>query len=279
METQARSALQEIEIEFGTAEMEGWLEDRYATLEIKSRQKILTVEHLIPLEFAGQSKAHQLRGMANFYFSKYRSEKTASDLDRSLYYALLAAEKGERQFQYLNDLGFIYMELAEKNKRFPEEAITNFNESRAKNPAQQRCYYNLSVIFIQEAAEKRKARSLKEYSALLNQVNDLLVTALKHIKWEHRASPEISSLVHYNLSCCLCRIDEIQPAPLKNTRTHFLDEAIKHLRLASGFKPTRLQTVNDDFTEPEGDLCSLARNGFYTKPVEEARANFAKNWT
>jgi hypothetical protein len=87
MEEQARRALEELEVMFGAEE---WLEDRYARLEIVRRQRILTVEHLIALEFTGPATAPQLRGMANFYSSKYTAEKLPSDLDRALYYTLLA---------------------------------------------------------------------------------------------------------------------------------------------------------------------------------------------
>jgi cell division protein FtsL len=119
MEDQARRALGELEDMFSEEE---WLSDRYAELEIGRRQHILTVEHLIALEFAGPSTPPQLRGMANFYFSKFTTERLASDLDRALYYALLASSRGGEKFQYKNDLGPIYMDLADRDPKYRIQA-------------------------------------------------------------------------------------------------------------------------------------------------------------
>jgi hypothetical protein len=276
IETQARNALSSIETTFGAAAAEEWLDDRYAILGIADRQRILTVEHLIALEFAGRATAPQLRGMANFYYSKYKFEGLRSDLDRSLYYALLGAERGNNRFQYLNDLGFIYMELAERNAQFMGEAVRLLNDSKGKQPHQQRCYYNLAVIRLDEAKKERENKDQQEELRLLEVVKALLTTALQEKNWESQPSAELVSLVHYNLACCLCLIYAATATQPATVATPMLDEAMKHLKEACKSTKTKLATLDGDLEiKTNGDLCALVKSPHYAGEVKATRDAFA----
>ncbi|MGH9851888.1 MAG: hypothetical protein ACREBD_18785, partial [Blastocatellia bacterium] len=73
-----------------------WRERLYEQLGVQQRQRLLSVENFIGLEFleSGGNIAGDLRLMGNFYASKYVSEgRTNSfDLDRAQYYLELARE-------------------------------------------------------------------------------------------------------------------------------------------------------------------------------------------
>lgn len=111
------------------------------------------MEHLIALEFLGPSTARELQGMGRFYFGKYQLEKLDADLDRALYYSLLAVDRGNNHFPYLNDLGRLYGAPGQKDK-----AIAELQESKKKERKQQRCYYNFpSSISSRPCPRERKA--------------------------------------------------------------------------------------------------------------------------
>lgn len=279
MEAQARSALRDIEITFGSSGFEEWLQDRYLKLDIQTRQRILTVEHLIAMEFVGPSTAPELRQMAGFYFSKFKAEGLVSDLDRALYYSLMAAEKGKRKFQYLNDLGFIYMELAETDNSHWDQAVSCLRESETKQPSQQRCYYNLGVIYFFGSLRKRKSGDLNNFFLLLERARESFATALAYANWEFKPSPELGSLIHYNMACCFSRMAEKDLAASLADKTALLDQAVGHLEAASKFKQTKLETVTLDFTEPDGDLCILVKNPHYAAAAQAALEAFKQAWS
>ena len=92
--------------------------------------------------------------MGRFYFGKYQLEKLDADLDRALYYSLLAVDRGNNHFPYLNDLGRLYGALGQKDK-----AIAELQESKKKERKQQRCYYNFpSSISSRPCPRERKAK-------------------------------------------------------------------------------------------------------------------------
>ena len=155
LEVQAQSGLLAIESMFGP---EDWFEDRYTNLEIGERQQILTVEPLIALEFAGRTTAPQLRGMANFYYSKFKVDNLASDLDRAHYYAKLALDRGNDKFQYLNDYALILDELSNRNPKYIRDANDTWARSLRREPAQQRCYHNLGINIYWRVSERGMGR-------------------------------------------------------------------------------------------------------------------------
>jgi hypothetical protein len=278
IEKEASRALRELEVMFGA---EDWLDDRYASLEISDRQRILTVEHSIALGFAGRSTAPQLRGMANFYHSKYKAEKLAPDLDRALYYALAASEKSEYKFQYLNDLGLIYADLAvrDKDARHRQSAARHFKQSKEAQPAQQRCYYNISILLYEEAMNARKDEEIEQYNRLLDDVRRLLTAALRNKNWELDANAQLSSLIQYNLACCLCRIADLEPSSALR-KDPLLDKACEHLENASNFRQTKREVLHHDLSNREdGDLYSLGQNQHYAAWLARIRANFERSWT
>jgi hypothetical protein len=271
MESQARRALKELEMMFGAAE---WQEDRYGNLDIERRQRILTVEHLIALEFTGPATAPQLRGMANFYASKFTFENLPSDLDRALYYGLLAVTRGKDGFQYLNDLGLIYIDLAARDHMYLALAKESFQHSKQKTPSQQRCYYNLGTMYINEAVALLKEGEVGKGRDLLIKACAELRTALGHKNWEKTVSPELTSVIHYNLACSLCRLAQ-GAAPSEGQSTE-LDEVVAELELASAYKQTKPTTFDRDLKN--GDLQGLHRNRFYAQKVDGLTARFKKMW-
>jgi hypothetical protein len=274
LETQAQHGLEAIEVMFGP---EDWLDDRYSTLEISERQQILTVEPLIALEFAGRTTAPQLRGMANFYFSKFKVEDLVCDLDRALYYAKLALERGNEKFQYLNDYALILDALANKDPKYAQPANDAWVKSSRKEPAQQRCYYNLSVnIYLAGQRARREGNSIEWWNAL-ETARKLMETALTHPNWEVNPSPELASLIHYNLSCCLCREAERDPRTFRR-RNNLLDDAIVHLEIASRHKQTKPSSLRDDVTKTDGDLYAIAHHPVYAEEMDKIVRNFERAW-
>jgi tetratricopeptide (TPR) repeat protein len=275
MEEQVRHVLDKLEDMFGAEE---WEEDRYARLSLAKRQDVLTVEPLIALEFTGPTTVAQLRGMANFYSSKFTAEKLPYDLDRALYYALLASQrgKGKFQFKYLNDLGLIYMDLGDRDREFLKDAKESFLQSKQNHPDQQRCYYNLGTMYVNEAVAELKQGRKEPAKTLLNKACEELITTLSYENWESGPSPELTSVVRYNLACCLCRLAEDAAPP--QGQSDRLDEVVSYLQSVSKYKQTKPATLYDDLDLADGDLHTLQCNRFYEPAVKAIRAAFEKTW-
>jgi cell division protein FtsL len=273
IEEQARSVLSFTNDIFCEDE---WVEDRYKSLDIELRQRILTVEYLIALEFAGLATAPQLRGMANLYFSKYSAEKLECDLDRALYYAGLAAKRGSDGFQYKNDLGFIYMDLAVRDPKFWSLAETSLLASKKKKPAQQRCYYNLGILYADKADSILKAGDTGGAIELFTKACKELRTAMQQKDWETKPNLNLTSAAHYNLACFLSRLALLSELPPGHSAT--LDEAVAHLKSASQIKQTKLSTLDSDLKADSGDLAALARNHLYAQQVQEIHDAFQRLW-
>lgn len=270
MEKQARKALAELE---GMFTAEEWLDDRYERLGAERRQQLLSVEHLIVLEFAGPTTAAQLRGMANFYESKYTAEKLPSDLDRAVYYALMAADRGKYRFPFLNDLGLIYMDLAERNSTSWQIAEDYLIRSKSQNAAQQRCYYNLGIIYFRQAMSLFKNGDDKGGRMLLKNSRDQFAAALKQRYWEVTESKELTCAVHYNLACCLCRL-----ATPAHTKTPEFDDVAVHLEEASKYNQTKRGTWKHDIGDPDGDLQALNANPDYRQAIKDIQSSFERTW-
>jgi hypothetical protein len=275
MEEQVRHVLDKLEDMFGAEE---WEEDRYARLSLAKRQDVLTVEPLIALEFTGPTTVAQLRGMANFYSSKFTAEKLPYDLDRALYYALLASQrgKGKFQFKYLNDLGLIYMDLGDRDREFLKDAKESFLQSKQNHPDQQRCYYNLGTMYVNEAVVCLSEGKNVPAKALLMKARDELTSALTHNNWESGPSPNLTSAIHYNLACCLCRLAE-DVAPVQGPSDAYT-EVVAHLQSASKQRQTKTATLDHDLDSAEGDLRALKKNHFYAASIKAIRADFEKAW-
>jgi hypothetical protein len=274
MEEQARKALKDIERNMsGPSE---WLEDRYEKLDIKDRQSILSAEHLIALEFAGPTTASQLRGMANFYASKYLAEDLASDLDRAFYYGQKALQRAKAKFQYLNDLGLIYSHLAKRDAKFAERSVESFEASRCCEPKQQRCYYNLSLSHFENAKSAAAQGDQKGANRLLEKARDLMDTGLKCENWETTKIEGLTSAVHYNLACCLCML--AKGTTTSQGQSAEFDAVVNYLKMACHFKDTKPETVKDDLDKPGGDLYALRQNQTYANDVKDVLEGFQKAW-
>lgn len=87
----------------------------------------------------------------------------------------------------------------------------------------------------------------------------------------------MTSAVHYNLACFLCRLAAEDSVPPQG-RSKIFDEIVHHLEEAAQFNQTKLKTVEDDLGLKEGDLAYLALNRSYDSKVENILADFRRIW-
>ena len=275
IEGELEKVTSELESKFESSE---WTDDRYEKLEIESRQHILTVEHLVPFGLEGSVTPALLRGFANFYFSKFAVETVAADLDRALYYALRAKRRGNSGFQYLNDLGLIYMELANRNAAYWTHAEECFLDSKRRNRQQQRCFYNLGLIYFDLGLQELKNANQEKGRNLLIRARDEWLNGLKNTHWELTPIPGLASLIHYNLACVLCRLTQVDRAT--SQRLHaVLDEAMEHLKQAAAFSNTKPSTLDHDLTAMDGDLAALRADSRYQHEISKIRDRLELAWS
>jgi hypothetical protein len=275
IETELGDVTIELESEFESSE---WTDDRYTKLAIESRQHILTIEHLIPFGLEGSATPALFRGFANFYFSKFAVERVAADLDRALYYALRAKRRGNGGFQYLNDLGLIYMEFANRDAAYWSDAEACLLESKRRNRQQQRCFYNLGLIYFDLGVYQLSHSDRDKGRNLLIQARDQWMSGLKNTDWEMTPIPGLTSLIHYNLACVLCRLAEIDHATPQKLHIA-LDEVIEHLNQAAGYRKTKLSTLEHDLTAANGDLAALGASPQHQHEIGKIRSRLERVWS
>lgn len=173
-------------------------------------------------------------------------------------------------------MGLIFIDLADRNSEYLEDAKECFRESSGKNAAHQRCYYNLGTIYIGEAVILLQKGEIGKGRDQLHSALNEFRTALKYKNWEKEPSAELTSAVHYNLACCLCRLASGM-APAQGRSIEF-DEVISHLEIAASYEQTKPATLINDLHSPTGDLQGLHENRFYTDKVESIGAQFQKHW-
>jgi len=215
-----------------------WRDTLYDQMQVTDRQRLISVERFIGLEFLGWAEndpnfAVHLRRLGNFYASKYVSEGRTyrGDRERAEYYLQLARKVTSDQFWILNDLGLLFLELY--SPRQIAEARTLFGKSYAQNPRQQRALYNLAVMATYETPPR------------WDEAVRLLETALQEPLWERIETPEMTCNVYYNLACAQARLLEF-------------DRCLKTLEHAAKIGNVRKKTVDDDADKPTGDLFQVA---------------------
>ena len=254
-----------------------WREGLYEQLGVRERQRLLSVENFVGLEFLGEGGdiAGNLRLMGNFYASKYVSEgrTNPTDLDRAQYYLELALASTERAFHHLNDYGLLHLEIMKPAK--PEIAELQFMESRRKRRQHQRAAYNLASIAHERGnAAAESADRLRHY---LN-AHDLLKEALGYDVWEWTKSIEREGDIHYNLACCLARLSECEGSADAQKR---LTETLTELEAAARIGSTRPKTLTYDLNDGKGDLVALSRcpDEPTQKELSRIRALFESVWS
>lgn len=256
---------------------DNWNDGLYVGLEAPLRQNILSADPLIALEFAGTASARQFRGMANFYFSKYSTEKTAADLDRALYYALKADVRGDYKFQYKNDLGLIYLELAESHPAFFNKAEEAFKDSKRKRPGQKRCYYDLGYLYIAKAIIERARQDVQAETAFLNQAKTELEIGLVQKDWETAPNSSLATVLNYNYACVLSRLAMINHIDASK-RSATYDEVVRQLKIVSGYAEIKIQTLEGDLNQ-DGDFYDLSQSPVYKNDLGAIHTGFTDAWS
>lgn len=232
-----------------------WRENLYEVMDIEKRQKLLSVERFIGIEFLRRplddlSYPQNLRRLANFYVSKFQFEREhkfgyLGDLERAHYYLDLARERTEDAFYLLNDIGVLHalwypQVYTQDREAHILEAVKLFDQSRADKPHQQRAYYNLGAI--------ESVRKNWESAA------DWCEQGIKHELWEETLVDARKGDLYYNLACYHARV-----AALKRQVRHgefHVDRCLWALGIAAGIGQVKGKTVNGDYAK-EGDLYDL----------------------
>jgi hypothetical protein len=231
-----------------------WREGLYEQLGVLERQRLLSVENFVGLEFleSDSNLAGDLRLMGNFYASKYVSEerKNLTDLDRAQYYLELALNSTGRAFHHLNDYGLLHLEIMRPAK--PDIAKSQFQESRRKRQ-HQRAAYNLACIAHDCGnAATEPPEKVRHY----REAHDLLKEALGHDVWELTKSTDREGGIHYNLACCLARLSECDRSVDARKR---LAGALAELEIAARIGITKRKTLLHDLEDADGDLTALSK--------------------
>jgi hypothetical protein len=256
---------------------DNWNDGLYVGLDVPLRQNILSADPLIALEFAGSASARQFRGMANFYFSKYSTEKITADLDRALYYALRADVRGDYKFQYKNDLGLIYLELAESRPAFFNKAEETFKDSKRKRPGQKRCYYDLGYLYIAKAIIERARHDVQAETAFLNQAKTELEIGLVQKDWETAPNSSLATVLNYNYACVLSRLAMINNIDATQKSATY-DEVVRQLKIVSGYAEIKIQTLEGDLNQ-DGDFYELSQSPVYKNDLSTIHTGFTDAWS
>jgi hypothetical protein len=231
-----------------------WREGLYEQLGVRERQRLLSVENFVGLEFleSADDIAGDLRLMGNFYASKYVSEgrTNPTDLDRAQYYLELALASMGRAFHHLNDYGLLHLEIMKPAK--PDIAEVQFLESRSKRRQHQRAAYNLASIAHDRGNGAGQTEKAKHYLAS----HDLLKEALGYEAWEFTKSVEREGDIHYNLACSLARLSECGQ---NGDAQKWLNETLTELEAAARIGTTKPKTLAHDLNDDKGDLIVISR--------------------
>jgi tetratricopeptide (TPR) repeat protein len=231
-----------------------WRDNLYEQLGVHERQRLLSVENFVGLEFleSGRDTARNLRLMGNFYASKYVYERRTNptDLDRAQYYLELALTRTGRAFRQLNDYGALHLVFMQPAKL--DIAESQFMESREKWK-HQRAAYNLASIALDRGnGASARPEKVKHYS----KAHSLLKEALGNDVWELTKSIEREGSIHYNLACCLARLSECDESVDATKR---LAETLAELEAAARAGVPKLDVFTDDLNVDDGDLGALSR--------------------
>jgi hypothetical protein len=233
-----------------------------------TRQEILALESFAATQFLaspGREKEviANLRLLGKFYADKFVSGKRTveSDFERALYYFTLECDKSNRDTCALNDLGWLYMEVAATKD--PDRARALDIESLRINPNQQRPNYNLGTMIF-DPGDPVKLAEARKY----------LEKALSVANWEKAPNEEFSGHVSYNLSCTYSRLAQHEGDPAKESA--LLDLAAGALDAAAANGGTKEETLEDDLKR--GDLKALADSPAHSPLMAAIRKKFREAW-
>ena len=237
-----------------------WREDLYERMELPNRQKLLSVERFIGIEFLRRpaddlAYTQNLQRLAHFYISKFKFERDQKfgylgDLERADYYLNLAYERSSNPF-YLNDLGLLNLEwyanlyLSRKDV-FLQQAEKFFKRSCGYNPKQQRAYYNLGVV------ESRR----NDLTAAISYTEK----AAQQEIWEETAIEARTGDIYYNLASFYARLAVSQGSI--TSRSNFVRKCLDALKTPAQIGLVRKAVVDTDYDDKEnGDFYPLVNSG------------------
>jgi hypothetical protein len=237
-----------------------WRENLYERMELPARQKLLSVERFIGIEFLRRpaddaAYTQNLQRLAHFYISKFKFEKGhdfgyLGDLERADYYLNLVYARSSSPSYVLNDLGLLNLEwyanlYLEQKELYLRQAETFFKRSCASNPNQQRSYYNLGVL------ESRRG----DLAAAITYTE---IAAAREV-WEETAIAARTGDVYYNLACFYARSAVVEKA-LTFTSKH-VQKCIQALERPAETGLVRKGVVDADFDDKGGDFYPLMNSG------------------
>jgi len=235
-----------------------WREDLYEAMELPKRQKLLSVERFIGIEFLRRpdddlSYTQNLQRLAYFYISKFKFENAQKlgylgDLERADYYLNLAYERSSNPF-YLNDLGLLNLEwyanlYSSRKELFLEKAEEFFKRSYGYNPKQQRAYYNLGVL----ESRRNKLQVAISYTE----------KAAQQDIWEETAIEARTGDIYYNLASFYARL-AVSHGPI-TAHSNFVRECLGALQRPAQIGLVKKHVVDDDFDKESGDFYPLLKS-------------------
>ena len=270
-----------------------WRADEYEKLDFRIRQRILSVENVIGIEFLHETYREQeiianLRRLGQFYAIRYlyriqAAEETQTpgethgpvsderrrahreDLDRAEYYLHLARDRSDNAFYTLNDLGVLYCwgsgddlesEQSETKDERLEKAKELFEQSLRKKP-NQRAAFCLANIHDEEGS----------YMSAVH----LLERAVDFEDWEEGPQPHLVSLIHYNICCGYCRrLYEEAERLSEDEKTGLSKKAFAALENAIGIANRR---IHDSWSSQEDHGVLRARYDKLRRDLREYMAN------
>lgn len=272
-----------------------WRTKLYSTLDVVKRQSVLSADRYLGFDLlllqgsaaalgkdAGEQQRATLRGLANFYASKFEFEsqlKSAQwqDLERAhhLLQSWLNSHAGDPAIH--NDLGLVLCNCANHCRdikdlkqalEFRIQARAEFDASARLLPRQQRAYYNLAIIAadLHKPADWPNTPATAEFKEGLRQAVELCRQALNEKLWEATPNRSMETEIRYNLACFLalelyCNVPP-QTTPMPPVIASSAAEPV-FAELAIVSQPERgtilKRYVEADF-KPEGDLGLLNRH-------------------
>jgi len=237
-----------------------WREDLYERMELPNRQKLLSVERFIGIEFLRRpandvAYTQNLQRLAHFYISKFKFEKSQNfgylgDLERADYYLNLAYGRADKPFYLLNDLGLLNLQwyanlYSSRKDRHLLEAEKFFKRSCSDNPKQQRAYYNLGVL----EWERNDLGAAISY----------LEEAARQEIWEETVIEARTGDVYYNLACSYARLAASQGS-FKSDST-IIKQCLEALHKPAQIGLVNKDTVDGDYDKQSGDFFPLINSG------------------
>lgn len=269
-----------------------WRTKLYSTMDQVKRQSVLSADRYlgfdlllegrgreISADISGQQRS-TLRGLANFYASKFEHEKKLrsaqwQDLERAHHLLQSWINSHPSDFAVHNDLGMVFCNCAnycreikdhDREKSFRRCARVEFDTSLFLKPDQQRAYFNLSFVAsdMDKPVDWPASGPTAPFEEGLKLAVEMLRRGLQHRFWEIKANVPMETEFHYNLACllalqCYCAVCQSPPAtPKGEISSSTAKDVFTELdRVAASDRGTILKRYVDSDYKDGGDLWLL----------------------